>query len=159
MEPVSCSTLCATQTSEFIASSLGTCSSTRSEAKPVLRRVERAPPCHLFPVTRRPGAWGQLRGPRALDGGHNKIGNLEAISQILTLFPLLLSCQLRDFAKFQCQEMTPTRDYSLLKVPNTSALLSLSSIIKLAISCQLLTLQTSTHRIQRTVKHSSFIDP
>ena len=38
--PVSCSTLCATQTSEFIASSLGTCSSTRSEAKPVLRRVE-----------------------------------------------------------------------------------------------------------------------
>ena len=79
-------------------------------------------------MTRRPGAWGQLRGPRALDGGHNKIGNLEAISQILTLFPLLLSCQLRDFAKFQCQEMTPTRDYSLLKVPNTSALLSLSTV-------------------------------
>ena len=46
-----------------------------------------------------------------------------------------------------------------LLVPNTSALLSLSSIIKLPISCQLLTLQTSTHRIQKTVKHSVFIDP
>ena len=112
MEPVSCSTLCKLRLRIHCLQpgdqqQHGEWSQARGEES----WGEQPATSFLLPVSRRLGAWGQLRGPRALDSGHNKIGNLEAISQILTLFPLLLSSQLRDFANFHCQESTPSRDY------------------------------------------------